>query len=515
MGIHHSASYKKRFCALPLIRSNLPTRNSKCIALVETVSRLLYCCFATRSRSERLRIGPEPPTMESRSLGQSYPVQTNYVMPSAESTDLPSRTPNSQHLRFFRGCAPFTSLRRSLSAPRNTSGASTLLRSTPAEPPPSPKVPEPPSIPTFSESHQSDNWQKDGSFGWKRVRSGASFRQKFLHRTKHHDPRDAYEEGSRTSIIPECCASPSVGSPSSFHDPLLEELDNELPVPPPPPRAQPPWLKLAFTKQKLASLQSSTQSCDFSPSFHTLSKSNKTTSNEILEGKKALSLEHNRFNVRIYPVMQNGVKVSDTHYWLLEPPRSQSMRHHNEPFSKRRDDSSSEYLNVPSGVHLRRGASEPSRDALNRVHHELVMHLMEQVPSATQAECQAVLIGCSYQFEKAVQRLKLELMYRKGYVSRAHCKRLLMKFNWDLNAAISSARLEYEIRNMHKQGRVRSSPEDPYPVTEAPLVDESKESDNEEREFPMPSFSPPDQFCEGRPSPLSDISLFHTEAEKH
>ncbi|CAH8436739.1 unnamed protein product [Heterobilharzia americana] len=269
----------------------------------------------------------------------------------------------------------------------------------------------------------------------------------------------------------------STDDSSVFCDPLLAKLEAELPVPPPPPRACPPWLKAALEKQA-ASAKGTVQKLNVQDrncavSSLQLPTSQLSPTHSEMDKGKALSLENSRFNVRIYPIIQNGVKISDTHYWLLDPPRCKTLRNASTLMRRTTDyirvppssplDTSPTvdgYTNIESAefcppeelplkdIKLRRGKSEICKDSLKHFHQELILRLMKQVPLATESECQAVLIGSSYDYDEASRRLKFELLCRKGYVSRSHSKRLLNKCNWDLDAAISRARYDYECRKL-------------------------------------------------------------------
>ncbi|KAK4473160.1 hypothetical protein MN116_004341 [Schistosoma mekongi] len=275
--------------------------------------------------------------------------------------------------------------------------------------------------------------------------------------------------------------TPSIDDCSSiFCDPILAKLEAELPVPPPPPRACPPWLKAALAKQDTSGKET-VQKLNFQDRG-CVSSSLQLPTTQLsplptdLDQHKACSLGNSRFNVRIYPIIQNGVKISDTHYWLLDPPRSRTLRDkstltrrvteyvHNPPSSPLGISPTVDgYTNIEStslcpanelplkDVKLRRGKSENCKDSLKNFYRELVLRLMKEVPQATESECQAVLIGSSYDYEEATRRLKFELLCRKDYVSRSHSKRLLSKCNWDLDTAISRARYEYELRKLRRQ----------------------------------------------------------------
>lgn len=247
---------------------------------------------------------------------------------------------------------------------------------------------------------------------------------------------------------------------SEFYDPLLAELDLDLPVPPvPPPRACPHWLKCALRKQT-----SPNPMFDLPSNLLPLFTSTLAPTDKI-NHQKSRSLEHSRFNLRIHPVIQNGVKISDTHYWLLDPPKP---KHLNLSESSTNCDANEEgYLNVgtlntcpvneiDSAKELKheRDLLNNSIESLHCVHKNLVFNLMKKVPMATESECQAVLIGTNYDYDQAVKRLKLELLCRKGYLTRSHNKRILSKCEWDLEIALSHAFAEFEYRKLHRDEKL-------------------------------------------------------------
>ena len=74
---------------------------------------------------------------------------------------------------------------------------------------------------------------------------------------------------------------------------------------------------------------------------------------------------------------------------------------------------------------LRRGKSECSKEVLRLIQRTLVEKLQNEVPTARTEECRAVLIGSSWNFQKAQRRLKVELLCRLGCASKTACERLL------------------------------------------------------------------------------------------
>lgn len=416
------------------------------------------------------------------------------------SPTLPRRkSPTHIHAKIFNSCVPLSGLRRSLSLPKQNSlsnknhspesrlgipGSKCLSRNnskcSAAEGNVSPIGVE--------LSLPSGGCSKDLLMKWKSGKHGQSSRDKRDKEFDYGQDNLVFEncldciddQTTNTTILSSDYTSSMDDCSSIFYDPILAKLEAELPVPPPPPRACPPWLKAALAKQEALGKEP-IQKIDFKDRCCVSSSLQLPTSQlsplpSDLDQHKALSLGNSRFNVRIYPIIQNGVKISDTHYWLLDPPRSKTLRDNSTlmrrttecfrvPPSSPLDIYSTidGYTNIEStslcppnelplkDVKLRRGKSENCKDSLKNFHRELVLRLMKEVPQATESECQAVLIGSSYDYEEATRRLKFELLCRKGYVSRSHSKRLLHKYNWDLDAAISRAHYEYEFRKLKRQ----------------------------------------------------------------
>ncbi|CAH8572161.1 unnamed protein product [Dicrocoelium dendriticum] len=302
-------------------------------------------------------------------------------------------------------------------------------------------------------SSNSKMWQQDGSFHWKRVKTRRRGLSELV--TAFNDQNDNHS----SDISPIRLLDNTVGCSCVNTSKLLDPKPSSCCSPvlggtcPPqvPPRISPMTSDATNRSTVLKKLYFGSP-CqppnDVSPPT------------KVVEHKKSFSLDHNRFSVRIYPVVQNGIKISDTHYWLLDPPRSFSaqctpalLRHQSErvpPPSLASGDSSTVYLNIPTTMHFRRAESSVNREAADELHIEMIKLIKEEVPEATQAECQAVLIGCGYKYEHAVKRLKLELLYRRGYVSLSRCKRLLHKCNWDLSKAREYARLESESSKLRR-----------------------------------------------------------------
>ncbi|KAF7255848.1 hypothetical protein EG68_08248 [Paragonimus skrjabini miyazakii] len=412
-------------------------------------------------------------------LGDNYSSDCEKYSSTEQILSLPQhcsrKSIRSPQTNLFLGCAPLTGIQRSLSTPRTVRLQRAKVRRPLTIPNPREKNNSKLSKPMLADDLLSLNLSEtpicsdcalhidhtsshvDNSPCETRTSSRS---QPMEEKCKH--VKD--EQNSPVSILPDSSLFPSIlpASPfpcsPGFRDPLLEELDMDLPVPPPPPpRAMPSWLRLALQNQRESSSSSGRIVLPNSPDQDRTAPFAPWRAKETaLKRQKSCSLEHNRFNVRIYPVLQNGVKISDTHYWLIDPPRSLSThytpslgRHRSErapPPSPASNESSSNYLNMSPTVNLRRGVSELNKEAFNSMHREMVARLYNEVPAATEGECQAVLIGSGYKFDEASKRLKLELLCRCNYVSRSRCKRLLVKCNWDLDAATECARQERETR---------------------------------------------------------------------
>ncbi|KAA3679424.1 uncharacterized protein DEA37_0014313 [Paragonimus westermani] len=385
------------------------------------------------------------------------------------------KSTRSPQANLFLGCAPLTGIQRSVSTPRTVRLQRAKARRPLTIPNPrernNPKSSEPMLADHFSTLNLSETpicaecassidnagLYVDDSLCENRTSSGSQrMDQKCKHvKDEHNSPLSIFPN---SSLFPSALSTSLVPNSPGFRDPMLEELDMDLPAPPPPPpRAVPSWLRLALQNQREGIGSSGRIAVASSPDQkQTAPFSRWRTQESALKRQKSCSLEHNRFNVRIYPVVQNGVKISDTHYWLIDPPRSLSThytpalgRHRSErvpPPSPASNESSSNYLNMSPTVNLRRGASELNKEAFNSMHREMITRLYNEVPAATEGECQAVLIGSGYKFDEASKRLKLELLCRRNYVSRSRCKRLLIKCNWDLDAATECARQERATR---------------------------------------------------------------------
>ncbi|VDM34684.1 unnamed protein product [Hydatigera taeniaeformis] len=247
----------------------------------------------------------------------------------------------------------------------------------------------------------------------------------------------------------------------NYEHPMLAELEAELTVPPPPPRARPAWLKSALEKSRETS-ESSRQARAPSPvDIASLAASVYSEDGSFLN---YFDDEENNGHedVRIYPVLQNGIKISDTHYWVINPPKSRSrhwqdsritsagrptslstkLLHEDHPHYENLPDTSacsSPGTNIQSedfqSTKLQRDRSECNKEVLRLIQRTLVEKLQSQVPNARPDECRAVLIGSSWNFQKAQKRLKVELLCRLGCASKSTCERILERMDWDFDAA--------------------------------------------------------------------------------
>ncbi|CDS43163.1 activated cdc42 kinase 1 [Echinococcus multilocularis] len=249
--------------------------------------------------------------------------------------------------------------------------------------------------------------------------------------------------------------------PIVYEHPMLAELEAEVTVPPPPPRARPAWLKAALEKSR-ETLESSRQVRASSPvDIVSLAASVYSEDGSFLnyfdDGE-----DDGYAEVKIYPVLQNGVKISDTHYWVINPPKRRLRRWQDIGINsdgrpttlstKLWNDGHSHYENLPDtsacsspgknvqsedfrSTQLRRGRSECNKEVLRLIQLTLVEKLQNQVPTARSDECRAVLIGSSWNFQKAQKRLKVELLCRLGCASKSACERILERMDWNFDAA--------------------------------------------------------------------------------
>ncbi|VDP82973.1 unnamed protein product [Echinostoma caproni] len=432
---------------------------------------VLCCC---KPRPENIHICKLSSVMNADEPDSPQPGEASQSVQNCDSTEndvsLPIRAPSSSHSKFLSGCMPIHGLRRSASSPRHSSRRTIIsntrnvsVRNQNITSPVNDEANQP--VEASKANISSDLWDNEGSFKWRKVRPSATIHHTNLSALK---PSHLWIRHKHTSVSESSNMSQSIsplGTPltdttSVFRDPMLEELDAELPVPPPPPRAYPPWLKLALLKQQrehtsnpVTPTTDSSIPCSGLSRSQTCDYSTRAGSRPGLNKQKSISLENDRYGIRIYPVIQDGVKISDTHYWLLDAPQPRHVLPpcpcaESVPISSSPLNEAGDYLNVPAGVNLRRERSEPSRQALNNIHYQMVQRLLEAVPEATEAECQAVLIGAGYHYEEAMRRLKLELLRRLGYFSRSQFKRILQKVDWNLPLAMDKVR-----RAMHARSK--------------------------------------------------------------
>ncbi|KAM7535858.1 hypothetical protein Aperf_G00000100323 [Anoplocephala perfoliata] len=268
----------------------------------------------------------------------------------------------------------------------------------------------------------------------------------------------------------------------SYVHPMLAELEAELTTPLPPPRACPAWLKSALEKSQEPAESLPKDSVSSPADIATLAASVYSEDGSFLNYFDEES--DGGEDVRIYPVLQNGVKISDTHYWVINPPPKNRSRQHQvvrttlcdnrshnlegRPASlstKLSENGRSHYENLPDisacsspgtnlpvddfqTVKLRRGRSECHKEVLRLIQRTLVKKLQYQVPTARLDECRAVLIGSSWNFQKAQRRLKVELLCRMGYVSKTTCERLLERLNWNFDEACELLRKSGSVRQV-------------------------------------------------------------------
>ncbi|KAM3171596.1 hypothetical protein ACTXT7_016304 [Hymenolepis weldensis] len=307
----------------------------------------------------------------------------------------------------------------------------------------------------------------------------------------------------------------SRGNTCSYVHPMLAELEAEVTTPLPPPRACPYWLKSALEKSQdstdsssKAPFQNPVDIASLAASVYSEDGSFLNYFDEVSDGAE---------DVRIYPVMQNGVKISDTHYWVINPPKSRSKQRQGTGASFRDgmgsnyvgrptslsakviDDNRSHYENLPDisarsspgtnqsgdefqSVKLRRGRSECHKEVLRLVQQTLVEKLQYEVPTARLDECRAVLIGSSWNFQKAERRLKVELLCRMWYVSKASCERLLERLNWNFDDACELLR---------NSGNIRQTPSSHSPISTSSGVSASVTPDNSPGIIYLNNSSPP------------------------
>ena len=277
----------------------------------------------------------------------------------------------------------------------------------------------------------------------------------------------------------------AIDSTTTFKSSIMPELEADSPSPTPPPRtystnpdaSELPQLRESPSPVDIASLAASVYSED--GSFLNYFDD---------------EMDHDCEDVRIYPVLQNGVKMSDTHYWVINPPKNRPRRcqetkvtlRGNSEFNssgrptgfsaKLLDVGQSHYENLPDAsassspgselpcegfqsTRLCRGKSECNKEVLRLIQRTLVEKLQLEVPMARTEECRAVLIGSSWNFQKAQRRLKVELLCRLGCASKSACERLLEDLNWNFDEAYDFIRNStyYNLRHVRDTSITRDS----------------------------------------------------------
>ncbi|KAL3318157.1 hypothetical protein Ciccas_003190 [Cichlidogyrus casuarinus] len=201
--------------------------------------------------------------------------------------------------------------------------------------------------------------------------------------------------------------------------------------------------------------------------------------------------------IRIEPFLVNGVKVSDTHYLLLNRgpegrrrrvfdsdgsssttstatlSRNQLRLHllHSannyvnrkpqlnetiEQFFKHAQDQlltsdriDSEEQRTPSrGISRANSALNEDMCQTHFLNNQkgIVLQLNCSVPLATEDECKTVLIGSNWDFEEAEKRLKVEILSKRSVDSLSYFRRVLRDQNWDLERSIEFVENDREKR---------------------------------------------------------------------
>nr|CAH8822467.1 unnamed protein product [Trichobilharzia regenti] len=442
-------------------------------------TRIVKLINLTTSDNQSILTYMYAPSESKSNIISQISFDTSMNSRECDSPTLPRRkSPTSVHAKIFNSCVPLSGLRRSLSLPKqNTllnnkhhspefrigmSGSKYLSRHDSKRSATAGSASPIGTEPSLS----SGSCSKEPLYKWKNTKGSQSFQDK--------QPYKEFDFGQDNLVFEE-------GLNYVIDDQATTALAKQA------ASTQQPIEKLNVQNKKCvaSSLQLSTSQISPPPTDW--------------DTHKALSLENSRFNVRIYPILQNGVKISDTHYWLLDPPRCRTLNNTSTLIRRATDcvrvppsspldisPTVDGYTNIEStdfcppdelplkDVKLRRGKSEICKDSLKYFHQELVLRLMKEVPQATESECQAVLIGSSYDYDEATRRLKFELLCRKGYISRSNCKRLLSKCNWDLDAAISRAHYEYEYRKLRRQQKDNELLTNPKEVKSPSSSDQSR-----------------------------------------
>ncbi|XP_053895677.1 activated CDC42 kinase 1 isoform X2 [Malaclemys terrapin pileata] len=161
----------------------------------------------------------------------------------------------------------------------------------------------------------------------------------------------------------------------------------------------------------------------------------------------------------ILPIVKDGRKVSNTHYYLLpEPP---AYLHKYEKFFKEARSPEEPASRVVSTATVRpmvqqpncsannsnpgpRGALRTSCSVQNIIYDsssdgcraaEKVRLVQEMVHGVTTEECQAALQNHGWNVQRAIQYLKVEQLFCLGLKTRGECHRVLEMFDWNLEQA--------------------------------------------------------------------------------
>lgn len=174
---------------------------------------------------------------------------------------------------------------------------------------------------------------------------------------------------------------------------------------------------------------------------------------------------------RIHPIKQKGVKLSDTHYWIINEPKhkrcysARVKRNPPEMYVNAKSFGSDQYEepDLPYDLNeqisqeysitrpVKRGKSENSKSYLFNMQRGLVIRMMFKIPSASEMECNSVLIGANWDFNVAEKRLKVDMLHRKGYVNQQRCTQLLEKYKWNLEEAEYQSEKEFRLMQIEKQ----------------------------------------------------------------
>uniref|UniRef100_A0A8C3STP5 non-specific protein-tyrosine kinase n=1 Tax=Chelydra serpentina TaxID=8475 RepID=A0A8C3STP5_CHESE len=160
----------------------------------------------------------------------------------------------------------------------------------------------------------------------------------------------------------------------------------------------------------------------------------------------------------ILPIVKDGRKVSNTHYYLL--PERPAYLHKYEKFFKEARSPEEPAPRVVSTATVRPMVQEPNCSANNSnpgpqgplrascssqsiVYDgsdgcraaEKVRLVQEMVHGVTTEECQAALQNHGWSVQRAIQYLKVEQLFCLGLKTRGECHRVLETFDWNLEQA--------------------------------------------------------------------------------